>query len=171
MFGEYLWVKFIYSSCAHSSEISWANKGPLSFVNYVVIYIKHSSHRIYFQTKQLYLFQNLLEMFLPSQKWHGFLLKLLDFPHENLLINGYGINGTKTEIHTISNFTWNWRIYPDFTTVSHWSRDFVMNNRKLLGLKGTSVWAELHTLPHYWQWTIFLLHFENSVFNSVFLLF
>ncbi len=38
MFGEYLWVKFIYSSCAHSSEISWANKGPLSFVNYVVIY-------------------------------------------------------------------------------------------------------------------------------------
>ncbi len=25
-------------SCAHSSEISWANKGPLSFVNYVVIY-------------------------------------------------------------------------------------------------------------------------------------
>ncbi len=98
-------------------------------------------------------------------------IKITWFFPWNVLINGYGINGTKTEIHTISNFTWNWRIYPDFTTVSHWSRDFVMNNRKLLGLKGTSVWAELHTLPQYWQWTIFLLHFENSVFNSVFPLF
>lgn len=47
--------------------------------------------------------------------------------------------------------------HADWTLGSSCSSEHVMlTNRRLLGLKVTSVWAVLDTFLHYWQWTFFL---------------
>ncbi len=51
------------------------------------------------------------------------------------------------EINTIRRFGWGW-----FCSSSDWPGEFTMlTNRKLHGLKVTSVWAVLNASLHYWQ--------------------
>ncbi len=52
-----------------------------------------------------------------------------------------------SEINTIRRFGWGW-----FCSSSDWPGEFTMlTNRKLHGLKVTSVWAVLNASLHYWQ--------------------